>query len=302
MNLATDVLSSGIRLAVPILLAAIGELIAERSGVVNMGLEGMMTAGAFAAFLVTLTYPNSPMLALAAAVAAGALVGLIMAGFTVVGGANQIVTGLALVILVPGLVNFIDVQTTQHFTSIPVLGAIGVPGLDAIPVLGSAVFQQNIFFYIALGLALLLEVLLVQTRIGLSLSAAGHDPEIAAAKGVNTVVVRSLAVVVAGACAGLGGAALTLGALGTYTPGVVGGRGYVALAVVILGAWQMRWIVAGALLFGITDALQLRLTNVLPIPVDLFAMLPWIVVLLMLIIGSRHARVPRSLSRIGGTG
>ena len=295
MDFLTDVLNSGIRLCVPIALAATGEVVAQRSGVLNIGLEAMMVAGGFVGFLLMLE-GYGPVFAVTAAVIAGMVVATIMVAFSVKGRVNQIVTGLALVALVPGIVDFLYTQSQQQFSSFIPLGPIHIPVLDSIPFLGPVVFAQNAFFYLTIVLVIVMAVVIRYTRFGLEVVAVGHDPDIAAAKGVDSLRVRTLATLIAGGLAGLGGAALTVGALGSYTPGAIGGRGFVAIAIVILGGWRFSWVFLGAILFGVIDALQLRLTSVVPVPVQLLAILPWIVVLIMLILGSRKAMLPGSLA------
>lgn len=296
----SSVLATAISLMVPILLAALGETIAERAGVINIGLEGMMVAGAYAGF-ETMHSSQSGIAAVVAAAAAGSVVALIMSAAAVYGRANQIVTGFALFILVPGVIDFLynhQVSTLPTVPSTEPLPSLAIPLVHRIPVIGSAFFDQNVFWYLAVGLAVVVAILLRRTRFGLELTACGHSPEAASSKGVHVERVRALATILAGALAGLGGAALTVGALGSYSPGVIAGRGFVAIAIVILGRWRVVWVVAAAAAVGLADALRLRLTETIDVPVQLLGLLPWVVVLILLVGTGRAAGVmPRAIGK-----
>lgn len=296
MTFWASLLEAGIRLTVPILLAALGELIAERSGVINVGLEGKMAAGAYTGFAVMST-TGDPWLAALGGVSAGALVGLVMAGVAVWGRVNQILTGFGLFIMVPGLTAFLYQQRVTTLVVTPALERLAVPGLSEIPLFGRALFAQNGFYFATAVLCAAVWVLLRKTRFGLSATACGHAPEAARSKGVSVRAVRTLATAACGGLAGLGGAALTVGALGSFSPGVIGGRGFVAIAVVILGRWNVGGTVLAAAAIGLSDALRLRLGGQVDFPVQLLAMIPWLVVLVMLISGARFAEMPRALGR-----
>lgn len=295
MNFWVSVLEAGVRLTVPLLLAALGELIAQRSGVINIGIEGKMSAGAYAGFLV-MAGTGDPVLACFAAILAGMSVSAIMAGVSVWCGVNQILTGFALFVMVPAVTAFLHEQNMSVVVT-PALPLLSVPFLGNVPVLGRVFFQQNMFYYLALLLCIAVWLLLSRTRYGLSLTACGHDPEVAASKGLSVKWLRTSATLLCGTFAGLAGAALTVGALGQFSPGVTGGRGFVAIATVILGRWQLGGVILAAIAIGFTDALRLRLASQVHFPGQLMAMIPWIVVLLMLIAGARVAIMPRALGR-----
>jgi simple sugar transport system permease protein len=287
---------SSIRLTIPVLLAALGELMAQRSGVINIGLEGMMSAGAYIGYIVMST-TGDPWLASGFAATAGMAVAAIMVGAAIWGQVNQILVGFALFIMVPGITAFLF---RQHETSLSVTAPLEpfiVPGLSDIPFIGRALFSQDAYYYATVALCILLWLLLNRTRFGLSTMASGHDPEVAVRKGVRVNIVRSLATLLCGGVTGLAGAALTVGALGGFTPGVTGGRGFLAIAVVILGRWKVGGVVIAALAIGFTDALRLRLSSLTHFPIQLIAMLPWIVMLTMLIVGARLGGMPRALGR-----
>jgi ABC-type uncharacterized transport system permease subunit len=298
MSFTEAVLATGVALLVPVLLAALGELISERGGVMNIGLEGMMAAGAYAGFMV-MDDVNNVLIASLAAIAAGVATAAIMAALSVYGRANQIITGFALFIMAPGFVNFLYNQATQDLTTVPStprLGNLAIPVLHDIPLIGKALFEQNAYYYVTIVLAVAVFFVLRRTRFGLELAATGHDPAAAHAKGVHVLRVRSLGTLCAGGFAGLGGAALTVGALGSFSPGVVGGRGFVAIALVILGRWRLTWVVAAAMVVGFSDSLRLRLGDTVHLPVQLLGLLPWLVVLVLLIARGRGAAaMPRAL-------
>jgi simple sugar transport system permease protein len=296
MTFWISVLEASVRLGVPLLLVALGELIAERSGVINIGLEGMMSAGAYIGFVVMAAIGN-PEAAMIAAALAGLAVGAIMAGVAIWGGVNQILTGFALFVMVPAVTAFLYQQNMSSLVVTPALPVLAVPGLSRIPLVGRVFFEQNEFYYIAIGFCFVVWILFNRTLLGLRITACGHNPEVAASKGVSVLSVKTAATLACGAFAGLGGAALTVGALGQFSPGVTGGLGFIAIASVILGRWRVQGVVIAAAAIGFADAFRLRLGSQVNFPVQLLAMLPWIVVLLMLIAGARFANVPRALGR-----
>lgn len=293
-------LATAAALMVPVLFAALGELISERGGVINIGLEGMMVAGGYAGFEVMDKTGVVP-LAIAAAVGGGAVVAAIMAVVSVYGRANQVITGFALFVMVPGIVDFLYTQQTTNEATVPStarLGVLNLPGLRSIPIVGPALFDQNAFFYLAVFAACAIAIMLRTTRFGLELGACGQDPAAAASKGVHVLRVRTLGALCAGGLAGAGGAALTVGALGAYSPDVMAGRGFIAIAIVILGRWRVGWVVAAAALVGIADSLRLHLADSVDVPVQLLGLLPWVVVLgLLLARGRAMGIMPRALGR-----
>lgn len=296
MNFWVSVLEAGIRLTVPLLLLSLGELIAQRSGVINIGLEGKMSAGAYVGFLVMVA-SGDPALACLCAIVAGMSVSAVMAGVSIYGGVNQILAGFALFVMVPAITAFLYQQNMITLQVTPALPLLPVPWLCDIPFLGRIFFHQNAFYYATIALCVVVWLIVNRTRFGLSMAACGHDPEVAASKGLSVKGLRTLATLLCGAFAGLSGAALTVGALGQFSPGVTGGRGFIAIAVVILGRWRLGGVIVAAVAIGFTDALRLRLASQTQFSGQLMAMIPWIVVLLMLIAGARVARMPRALGR-----
>lgn len=296
MDVVEAVLNSAVRLMVPLLLAALGELISERAGVMNIGLEGYMTAGAFTAFAVAIAgWGVLPAIVIAALVAA--LVASIMAAGAVWLRGNMILVGFALFILLPGLANFLFVQKNT-LDATPKLGTISLPLLSDIPVVGGPFFSGNIFYWIAVVASIAVFFLFSRTQAGLVITAAGHEPEAVRKRGRSPRVIQTMALLACGALAGLGGASLSLGAVGAYQPNIVDGRGLIAIAIVILGRWSVSGAVAGAFMIALLDAVALRVSRGSDIPVQLLGALPWIIVILMLLASTRlRSNAPRTLSQ-----
>lgn len=294
MNYWTFIFASAAGLFVPLVLAALGELISERSGVINIGLGGMMTAGAYFGFLVTAKTDSAALGILVAALAGAATAG-IMVLVSVWRNANQILTGFAIFIMVPAVCDYLDTQRTSTLTSQSV-GPIRIPALSSIPMIGKALFDQNILFY-GTVIAIPIVIFLVErTYWGLRLTAAGHAPQVTLSKGVSVFRTRAVAVLICGGMAGLGGATLTVGVLGSYTPGQVAGDGFIALAIVILGRWHVGMTVLATVLLAFVDALQLREAATSSLAPEFLDSLPWIIAFIALFFGTRRGtRAPGAL-------
>lgn len=288
-------IESALRLATPILIVSLGELISQRAGVINIGLEGMMAAGAFTGYVVMLS-TGSPTLAAVAAILAGALVAVLMAVFSVWGKVNQILVGFAIFVLVPGLMAFLYDQALQSHGVTPLLPSFSILPPGSIPVVGP-LLSGNMFYWIAIALIPLIAFLFGGTRFGLRLIASGHNPSIAVSKGVNVVFTRTVAVLICGGLAGLAGAAVTVGALGSYSSTATGGRGFIALAIVILGRWKLRGVILATFAISLVDAFRLRLASEIGLPVQVLAMAPWLAMLIMLILGARSSVSPAGINQ-----
>ncbi|BEU27519.1 ABC transporter permease [Paraburkholderia sp. 22B1P] len=293
--LLINILEAAIRLSVPVLFVALGEAISQRGGMVNIGLEGFMSVGAFTSFALMASIGN-PWIAVAGAALVGTFCAAIMALFAVWGKINQILIGFSLFVALPGLSAYL-IQQDQSGGFAAALQPYPIPCLNEIPVIGAVLFAQNGFFYGVVVAAVVVAILLDRTRFGLALGACGHDPAVARSKGINVEWVRTSALLACGALAGIGGAALAIGALGSFTPGVTGGRGFIAIALVILGRWRVGGVVLAAFAIGLVDAIRLRLGGVVAVPVSLLAMAPWLVVLVMLIAGAKKSRMPPALGK-----
>jgi len=292
-------LAASVRVATPLLLAATGETITERSGVINLGLEGTMLVGALAATMGATAW--GPWSGVACAILAGMLLAAVFALLAVGARADQIITGTAITLAAVGLTGIIYRQAYGSGgagLSIPTLKSVAIPGLSQIPVLGPALFDQPAPTYLALlGIPLVWWVLF-RTRLGLVLRATGEGAAMARAAGVRTRMIRSWATIVGGGFAGMGGASLVLAQVGSFTEGMTAGRGYVAIAIVVLGRWHPGGIALGALLFGVATALQFLLQTLgLDAPYQLFLMLPYLLTLLALAGAVGRVRAPADLGR-----
>jgi simple sugar transport system permease protein len=275
-------------------LAALGEMITEKAGILNLGVEGMMAIGAVTGFVVALQTGN-PWVALVAAIAAGALIGLLHGLFTVVLGAEQVVSGLSLTILGIGLAAYIGKGSVGQPA-----GAELVPvdwgSLSDIPWAGPVLFQQSPLVYMAVLAGLAAWFVLGRTRLGLAVRAAGESAPTADAAGHSVAGLRLGAVATGGALAGASGAYLTLSITPQWAEGVVAGRGWIAVALVIFGAWRPGRVALGALLFGLTLALKTRLqTFGVDFSPILLSMLPYLLtvgVLVAISIRSRNRPSP----------
>lgn len=249
-------------LTVPILFAAVGELISERAGVLNVGLEGYMLMGAFFAYLVTWK-TDSLVLGALAGIAAGLLLASLMGAIAVEAKADQIVTGVGLNLVAFGVTAYFFDEIFGDLSQIvvPKIGNVEIPLLSDIPEFGSVVFGQDPLLYLAFLLVPVAWYLMYRTKAGLAVRAAGEMPAAADTAGVSVRRVRWLGILAAGGLAGLGGAYLVIVEVGIFREGMTAGRGFLALVAVIFGRWHPIGVLGAALVLGATDALQLRLAN-----------------------------------------
>jgi general nucleoside transport system permease protein len=282
-------LSTAVAFAMPTALAAVGETVAERAGVLNLGLEGMLLSGALASFLVAY-YVGSVALGTLAGVAIGVGLGALMAYLSVTLRTEQIINGIAIVLLAQGLTAFIFEELFAGAEQPTVAGIpdLEVPLLSEIPGVGEVLFEQNALFYISVALALGVSLLLLRTRFGLSVRAVGESPAAADAAAVPVARTRWVALLICGGMAGMGGAVLVLGQLNIFDTNVSAGRGWIAIALVIFGRWNPLLVLGGAFLFGFTDALQIRVQAVSggitsTVPTEMFAALPYVVTLIVMV-------------------
>jgi len=292
-------LAAAVRVATPLLLAATGETVTERAGVINLGIEGMMLAGALAATLGATA--SGPWVGLLCGICAGMLLAVVFAMLTVGARADQIITGTAITLAAVGLTGTIYREaygTSGAGLSIRTLEPFAIPGLARIPVLGPALFDQPAPTYIAFAALPLVWWFLFRTRWGLSLRATGEAAVMAQAAGVRTHLIRAAATIVGGGFAGIAGATLVLAQVGTFAEGMTAGRGYVAIAIVVLGRWHPVGVALGALLFGVATASQYLFQAIgLRAPYQLFLMLPYVVTLLALAGAVGRVRAPGDLGR-----
>ncbi|TLP49126.1 MULTISPECIES: ABC transporter permease [Cohaesibacter] len=291
MEFAEALLISIVTASTPLLLAAIGELVVERSGVLNLGVEGMMILGAVCAFATSLTTGN-PYLGILAGMAGGiamaALFGLLTLGLV----ANQVATGLALTLLGLGLSGMLG----EHFVGTPgiKLEPIAIPFLSSLPIIGRGLFAQDLLFYIAIALVAGVSWLLFKTRWGLIIRAVGENHGSAHALGYSVIRVRFGAVLFGGLCAGLSGAYLSLVYTNLWIENMTAGRGWIALALVVFASWLPVRIAVGAYLFGAVSILQFHAQGFgVGIPSQLLSALPYLATIAALILISRNRNVAR---------
>ncbi len=298
-DLATAIAASAIAMAVPLLLAALGELLAERAGVLNVGLEGMLLGGAFSALAVALL-SGSLLLGVGVALLVGAAMGGLLAGFVVRLNANQVVAGTALNLLAAGLTG-VAYRAVFGVTgaALTVTGApqLAVPGLSAVPVIG-ALFNQTALGYAAFLLAPAIGLLLWRTLPGLKLRMVGENPYAAETQGVSVAHVRTAALIACGALAAAGGAYLSIAYANTFVEGMSAGRGFIALAIVIVGRRTALGVVLAALFFGFVTALQFHFQALgLNVPFQFFLVLPYALTLIMLAGVVGRASAPAALGQ-----
>lgn len=275
--------------ATPLLIAAVGELVSERAGVLNLGVEGMMVMGAVTGFGVALT-TGSPWLGILAAIVVGALFSLLFAFLTLTLVANQVATGLALTLLGLGLSGMLG----ESFVGLPgvKLTNIDIPLLTDIPLVGRLVFGQDPIFYLSILLTAGVAWFLFRSRAGLTLRSVGDNHVSAHALGIKVILIRYLAVMFGGACAGLAGAYLSL----VYTPqwveNMTAGRGWIALALVVFASWRPWRVLAGAYLFGAVTIGQLHAQALgIGVPSQLLSSLPYLATIVVLVLISRNRRM-----------
>ncbi len=292
-------LEATVRTATPLLLAATGELIVERSGIIYVGLEGSIIAGALAA--AAGAYGAGVLAGTALAVVTGALVALLFALFVVQLRAEQIVTGTAITLIAVGATGAFY-QTIFGLQGaalrVPTVGALALPLLSAIPVIGPALFAQSAFTYGAIVLVAAVWWWMARTHAGLALRACGERPSAARAAGVRTRRMRFAAATAAGACGGLAGASLVLAQSGTFAEGMSAGRGFIAIAIVALGRWSATGVMVASLAFGAASALQYLFQAMgWSLPYQLFLALPYVATLVALASARAGGAAPGALGR-----
>ncbi len=289
-------LAATLRVATPLIFGTLGELFAERSGVLNLGIEGTMFFGAFTGFAVAKTTGNL-WLGLLAVIISGALAGLLMGFFSVQLGVNQHVSGLGITLLLQAvsLFGFRLIfgeskipPSTEPFQRIALLGNLPVVG---------PIFDQYLLTYIAILLIPITAWVIYRTNFGLNIRAVGENPEAADAAGINVYRTRYLALMIGGALMAVGGAFLSLAQLGAFTFGIIAGRGWVCIALIIFANWIPWRVLWGALLFGGIFALQLRLQTSVTVnlPYEFFLALPYLVTIIALAVAGRNATGPAAV-------
>lgn len=293
----TGIAHSGIRLATPYLFAALGETFAQRSGVLNLGVDGIMLMGAFTAFF-TVFHLEHLWLGVVAALGIGALLGLLMAVVSVTMQAEQGISGIGLYLFGLGLSSLLFKMLIGSVESISGFPDWHIPGLSAIPVLGPIFFNHSILVYLAYLLVPLSWFVINRTPFGLNIRAVGHNPEAADSLGVNVNRVRYITLGIGGALAGVAGASLSIGLLNIFQENMTNGLGFIAVALVYFGGWRPLGVLVGALLFSTVNALQLWVQVLgIPIPSDLAVMMPYLLTILALALATRQVQQPAALTK-----
>jgi len=291
------ILASGIRLATPYLYAALGETLGQRSGVLNLGVEGQMLLGAFASFYVVFLTENL-WLGVLAAMVVGAIMGLAMAFVTVNLQAEQGISGIGFYLFGLGLSDLLFQKMLGTVETVSGFSKIYIPFLSDIPVIGEILFQQNVLVYIAFALVPIIAFILNKTTLGLKIRAVGENPEAADSLGVSVAAVRYFTIITGGMLSGVAGASLSIALLNVFQQNMTSGLGFIAVALVYFGGWRPWGVLGGALLFSMVNSLQLWVQVLgIPIPSDIAVMMPYVLTILALILAVSRVRAPSALSK-----
>ncbi len=291
------ILHSGVRLATPYLFASLGETFAQRSGVLNLGVDGIMLMGAFAAFYVVFNGGNL-WLGVLAAIGVGVLMGILMAIVSVTMQAEQGISGIGLYLFGLGLSSLLFKTLIGSVEGVSGFTRLHLPLLSDIPVLGHILFDHNVLVYLAYLMVPVSWFVLNKTPLGLKIRAVGQNPEAADSLGVHVNRVRYFTLMVGGGMAGVAGASLSIGLLNVFQENMTNGLGFIAVALVYFGSWRAVGVLAGALLFSMVNALQLWVQVLgIPIPSDVAVMLPYVLTIVVLSFTVRQIQQPAALAK-----
>jgi simple sugar transport system permease protein len=291
------ILASGIRLATPYLYAAIGETLGQRSGVLNLGVEGIMLMGAFTGFY-TVYRTENVWLGLIAAIIVGGLMGLATAFINVTLQAEQGISGIGIFLFGLGMSDLLFQKLISNVVTIRGFPEISIPILSSIPVIGEIFFEHNLLVYGAYLLAFIAWFILNKTTLGLSIQAVGENPEAADTLGVSVTAVRYFTVTLGGVLSGIAGASLSIALLNVFQQNLTNGIGFIAVALVYFGGWRPQWVLAGSLLFSMVNSLQIWVQVIrIPIPSDVAIMLPYILTIVVLVLSAGRVRTPSALTK-----
>jgi ABC-type uncharacterized transport system permease subunit len=297
ITVLVGILASGIRLATPYLYAAIGETFSQKSGVLNLGVEGQMLLGSFAAFYVALTTGNL-WLGMLAAMLVGALMGLAMAYVTVNLHAQQGISGIGFYLFGLGMSDLLFQRLMGTVETVKGFPKIHIPWLSDIPGLGEIFFSQNVLVYGAYLLVPLAWFVLNKTTLGLKIRAVGENPDAADSLGVSVARVRYFTIILGGTLSGIAGASLSIALLNVFQQNMTSGLGFIAVALVYFGAWRPVGVLGGALLFSLINSLQLWIQVLgIPIPSDIAVMMPYVLTILVLVATVSRVRAPAALTK-----
>ncbi len=297
MTVLVGILASGIRLATPYLYAAIGETFGQRSGVLNLGVDGQMLMGAFTAFYVAITTGNL-WLGILSAMVVGALMGLAMAFVTVNLHAEQGISGIGFFLFGLGLSDLLFQKLLGTVETVKGFPKVHIPLLSDLPVVGEIFFRQNVLVYIAFALVPIAWFILNKTTLGLKIRAVGENPEAADSLGVSVVRIRYFTIILGGTLSGVAGASMSIALVNVFQQNMTSGLGFIAVALVYFGAWRPWRVLAGALLFSLVNSLQLWIQVLgIPIPSDIAVMMPYILTILVLVATVSRVRAPSALTK-----
>jgi simple sugar transport system permease protein len=297
INVLIGILASGIRLATPYLYATIGEAFGQRSGVLNLGLDGQMLLGAFAAFYVVI-YSGNLWLGLFAAIVVGAIMGLAMAFVSVTLQAEQGISGIGFYLFGLGMSDLLFQKTLGTVETVSGFSPVHIPVLSDIPILGQIFFSHNLMVYMAYALVPIAWFILNKTTLGLKIRAVGENPGAADALGVSVSQVRYLTVTLGGALSGVAGASLSVALLNVFQQNLTSGLGFIAVALVYFGGWRPVGVLVGSLLFSMVNALQLWVQVLgIPVPSEYAVMMPYVLTILVLVFAGQRVRPPAALSK-----
>lgn len=297
LSVLIGIAHSGVRLATPYLYAALGETFVQRSGVLNLGVDGMMLMGAFSAFYVVFQ-GGEPWMGAVAALAVGAILGVLMAFVSVTMQAEQGISGIGLYLFGLGLSDLLFKTLVGSVASVSGFAVWQLPVLSQIPVVGEIFFDHNPLIYLAYLMVPISWFVLNKTTLGLKIRAVGQNPQAADSLGVHVNGVRYTTLIIGGALAGLAGASLSIGLLNVFKENLTNGLGFIAVALVYFGGWRPYGVLVGALLFSTVNALQLWV-QVLDIPIssDVAVMLPYILTIVALAFAVRQVQQPAALTK-----
>lgn len=284
---------------VPILLPALGETLSQRSGVLNLGIEGIMLMGASIGLIAT-HLTGSPYLGLGAALAAGLLFGLATIVIVIILHVDQVINGVGIWLLGLGSSTFLlkwYIAGRPQFPTIKTLEAVPAPYLSRLPFIGPILFQQNFLVYASILAVVLFWLILFKTTFGLKIRAVGENPLAAENAAINVNWVRSVTILVSAAMAGIGGCYLSIAHVGLFTHNMVAGRGFIAIAIVVFSKWNPSRAILGALIFGGADALQIHVQALgVMVPYQFLSMLPYLLTVSMMVAIGRKAEFPKALT------
>lgn len=292
-----SVFASMIRLATPYLFASLGETLGQRSGVLNLGLDGMMLMGAFFAFYTVFVTENL-ILGLIAAIIVGGLMGLAMGFISVTLNAEQGISGIGVFLFGLGMSELLFQQWIGTPKTVSGFPRLEIPILTDIPILGEIFFNHNILVYVAFALVPILTFVLNRTNFGLMIRAVGQNPEAADAMGVSVARVRYTTLILGGIFGGLAGASLSIAQINTFQQNLTAGQGFIAVALVYFGGWRPTGVMLGALLFSFVNAVQLQINVIgVDIPSEFATMAPYVITLIALIFASKRRDKPDALTK-----